>query len=227
MTLSTENFSADNVFWTKVKLPPWWLILIEAILLIAIGIFLLVNPYQTFVSIVWVLGIYWFIRGILDLVSLLWDRRMWGWKIFSGILGIIAGWVVLQHPVGSTVVVGQVTIWILAFTGIFMGISALVRAFQGAGWGTAVMGVISIGLGILLLANTAVAASALPWVLGIFAILGGILTLFGAFGIRRLENELEAQKEKLQVTYDARADRVAAAAANMPEEVEDTLSDEV
>lgn len=223
--MSIESFSADNAIWTKVKLPPWWLVLIEALLLIAIGVFLLVNPYRTFVSVVWALGVLWFIRGVLDLVSLLWDRRMWGWKIFSGILGIIAGWVVLQHPLGSSVVVSQVTIWILAFTGIFMGISSLVRAFQGAGWGTGVLGVISIALGVLLFANTAVAASTLPWVLGIFAILGGIMGLFGAFGLRGLEKELEAGKARLQAEVDANADRIAAAAANYKDPAKEATED--
>lgn len=216
--MSTESFSADNALWTKVKLPPWWLILIEAILLIAIGVFLLVNPYRTFVSLIWALGLLWFIRGILDLVSLLWDRRMWGWKLVSGILGILAGWVVLQHPLGSSVVVGQVTVWILAFSGIFMGITSLVRAFQGAGWGTGLLGVVSIVLGVLLLANTAVAVSTLPWVIGIFAILGGILAIFAAFGVRGLQNELDKAKEKLSAEYDARADRIAAAAAKAAED---------
>jgi uncharacterized membrane protein HdeD (DUF308 family) len=189
--MTTENFSMGNAIWGEVKLPPWWLVLIEGILLIIIGIFLLLNPYKSFVSIIWVLGIYWLIRGILDLVSLIWDRTFWGWKIFAGILGIIAGWIVIQHPLGSSVVISQVTVFMLAFIGIFMGISAIVRAFKGAGWGTGIMGGISILLGILLLANSAIATVTLPWVLGFLAIFGGIMTIIGSFQVRSLEKKID------------------------------------
>jgi uncharacterized membrane protein HdeD (DUF308 family) len=166
-------------------------VLIEGILLIIIGIFLLVNPYKTFASIIWVLGLYWLIRGIIDLVSLIWDRSMWGWKIFAGILGIVAGWIVLQQPVGSAVVISNVFIWMLGFIGIFIGISSLIRGFQGAGWGTIILGVIEIILGILLLVNSNAFASWLPWVMAFFAILGGIGALFGAFRIRSAEHALD------------------------------------
>lgn len=189
--MSSESFSAENALWVKSKLPPWWLVLIEGILLIIIGIFLLVNPYQTFASIIWVLGLYWLIRGIIDLVSLIWDRSMWGWKIFAGILGIIAGWIVLQQPIGSAIVISNVFIWMLGFIGIFIGISSLIRGFQGAGWGTIILGVIEIILGILLLVNSNTFASWLPWVMAFFAILGGIGALFGAFRIRSAEHALD------------------------------------
>ena len=54
----------------KVKLVPWWLVLIEGILLIIIGIFLLTNPASTFVTIIWVLGIYWLISGIFNIIKI-------------------------------------------------------------------------------------------------------------------------------------------------------------
>ncbi len=192
--MTTESFSADNAVWTQVKLPPWWLVLIEGILLIILGGFLLVNPYSTAFSIVWVLGIFWLIRGVMDLVSLIWDRSMWGWKIVSGILGIIAGWIVFQNPISSTVVLGSLTVWFLAFTGIFLGTTSLVRAFKGAGWGTGILGAISIGLGILLFLNTGAAMAALPWVMGFFAIFGGIVSIFGAFQVRNAQKTLDALK---------------------------------
>jgi uncharacterized membrane protein HdeD (DUF308 family) len=197
--MTTDSFSAENAVWAQVKLPPWWLVLIEGILLIIIGGFLLFSPFRSFVSIIWVMGIFWLVRGVMDLVSLIWDRSMWGWKIIAGLLGIAAGWIVIQHPLGSSVVIGSVTVWMLAFIGIFMGISSLIRAFQGAGWGTGILGGISIALGILLLFNTAVAAATLPWVMGFFAIFGGIASIFGAFRVRSAQKTLdEVAQARLQ-----------------------------
>ena len=204
--MTTESLTSANAVWVEVKPPPWWLVLIEAILLIVIGIFLLVNPYQTFVSIVWVLGIYWLVRGVFQLVSLFWDRRMWGWKIFAGILGLIAGWIVIQNPVTSAVILGQFTVWMLAFIALFFGISDLVSAFKGAGWVNAVLGVISIGLSILLMTNSFAATASLPWVVGMLAILAGALLVFGAFRLRSLQHSIADLREQANAQLDAMAD---------------------
>jgi uncharacterized membrane protein HdeD (DUF308 family)/predicted flap endonuclease-1-like 5' DNA nuclease len=210
--MTTENFNADNAVWTKVKLPPWWLVLIEGILLIIIGIFFFVSPYQTLVSAVWVLGLYWLIRGILDLVSLLWDRRMWGWKIFAGILGIIAGWILLQQPLAGSLVLSSTLIFLLAFIGLFIGISSLIRGFKGAGWGTLLLGVVEIVLSIILLMNAGGAAAWMPWVLGGLAILGGILIIIASFTLRSVEHSIEdAREEAAEIARRAKAAQAAAA----------------
>jgi len=219
--MTTESFSGDNVVWSRVKLPPWWLVLIEGILLIGIGIFFFVSPYQTLVTAVWVLGLYWLIRGILDLVSLLWDRAMWGWKIFAGILGIIAGWILLQQPLAGSLVLSTTLVWLVAFIGLFIGISSLIRGFQGAGWGTIILGVIEIVLSIILFMNAAGAAAWMPWVLGGLAILGGILTLIAAFGLRNVEHQIEDARDQAadmaaqaRAAGEARANAAKAAAAS-------------
>ena len=204
--MTTESLTSANAVWVEVKPPPWWLVLIEAILLIVIGIFLLVNPYQTFVSIIWVLGIYWLVRGVFQLVSLFWDRRMWGWKIFAGILGLIAGWIVIQNPITSAVILGQFTVWMLAFIALFFGISDLVSAFKGAGWVKAVLGVISIILAVLLMTNSMAATASLPWVIGILAILAGLLLIFGAFRLRSLEHSIDALRDQANAQINAMTD---------------------
>ena len=189
--MSSESFSGSNAVWAEVKLPPWWLILIEGILLIILGIMFFVNPYSTLVTAVWVLGIYWIIRGIIELVSLIWDRSMWGWKIFAGILSAVAGWILFQQPLGGTLVLSATLVFMLGFIGIFMGISALIQGFKGAGWGSIIMGIISIVLGIILLMNAGGAAAWMPWALGIMAIFSGITALFSAFRVRGLQHDIE------------------------------------
>jgi uncharacterized membrane protein HdeD (DUF308 family) len=204
-----------------VKLPPWWLVLIEGILLIIIGLMFFFSPYRTLVTAVWVLGLYWLIRGILDLISLIWDRSMWGWKIFAGILGLVAGWILLQQPLAGSLVLSTTLVWMLAFIGLFIGISSLFRGFKGAGWGTIILGIIEIVLSIILLMNAGGAAAWMPWVLGGLAILGGILTLVASFALRNVEHQIEDAREQAagmatqaRVTGEARAKAATAAAAS-------------
>ncbi len=169
---------------SDVKMIPWWLVLLEGIAAIILGVLLLTNPGATTLVLVQVLGIYWFIDGIFRIVSIFIDSSMWGWKLFAGILGIIAGIIIIQHPIWSTLLLPEVAIIILGVDGIIIGIVSLIQAFRGGGWGVGVLGVISIIFGIILLANPIIGAVALPWVLGIFAFVSGIFAIIMAFRLR-------------------------------------------
>ncbi|MFO7663784.1 MAG: DUF308 domain-containing protein [Chloroflexota bacterium] len=79
---------------------------------------------------------------------------------------------------------GLALVIILGIQGIIMGIVNLIEAFQGAGWGVGLLGVVNIILGIILLANTMIAVAILPWILGVFAIVGGIAAIVMAFRLR-------------------------------------------
>ncbi len=177
MTTTEAPFSSESSV-------PWWLVLIEGIAAIIIGILLLIQPGMTAAVLVQVLGIYWFITGILSIVGIFIDSSAWGWKLFVGILGIIAGILILQHPLWSTVLIPTTIIIVLGIEGIIIGIVNIVRAFQGAGFGTGILGALSILFGIILLANPVIGAFALPIVLGIFAIVGGILAVIAAFRLK-------------------------------------------
>lgn len=163
---------------------PWWLILIEGISLLIIGGLLLMNTKQTTLILVQIMGVYWIISGIFQLINMFMDHTAWGWKLFAGIIGILGGLVILSQPIMSTIIVLQVAIIILGIQGIVYGGIGLYQAFKGAGWGAGILGGLSILFGIILLANIWVATFSLPWVLGVFAIVGGIMAIVAAFKAR-------------------------------------------
>jgi len=175
---------------------PWWLVLIQGIAAIILGILLFTRPVATTIIVIQFLGIYWLITGILSIISLLWDRTAWGWKLFSGILGVLAGLFIIENPLWSTLLVPTTLAWVLGFTGILMGIIQLIQAFRGAGWGAGILGGLSILLGILLIAHPVIAGFSLPWILGGLLVFGGILTIFAAFSLRRVEKQPEAAGSK-------------------------------
>ena len=166
------------------KLTPWWLVLINGIAALILGILLITSTGSTVLILVQFLGIYWLVSGIFQIVGLFIDSTAWGWKLFAGILGILAGIVILNHPLISPLVVGGTIVIIMGVQGIIFGILGLVAAFQGGGWGAGIMGVLSVIFGIVLLANPLLGAAALPWVLGIFGIVGGIAGIIAAFRMK-------------------------------------------
>lgn len=163
---------------------PWWLVLIQGIAAVIIGILLLLYPAATLFVLIQFLGIYWMVSGIFGIVSIFIDSSMWGWKLFAGILGIIAGILILQHPIWSGLLVPTVLVFVLGIQGLIIGIVNLIQAFQGGGWGIGILGALSIVFGIILIGSPFVAALALPWVAGIFALVGGIFGIIAAFRLK-------------------------------------------
>jgi len=164
--------------------PPWWLVLMEGILAIIVGILLWMYPVRAFVTLSVFIGFYWIFDGIFDLVSIFMDRTMWGWKLFMGIIAIIAGLFLVDNALRGAAALASTTAIIVGFMGIFYGIMGLIRGFQGAGWGAALLGVVSIIFGIYILTNLWAATLAIPWVFGALAIVGGISAIVLAFRMK-------------------------------------------
>lgn len=164
---------------------PWWLLLLQGIAALAIGIWLLVSPVKSTVTLVYVLGWFWLFQGIFELISLIWYRAMWGWKVFSGLLGIIAGGYIISDPkLGAIVVVATATL-LLGINGMIIGIVDLVKAFQGAGWGKGILGFLSLIFGAIIAFNFTKYMVALPWVWGIIAIGFGLAAIIMSFQVRK------------------------------------------
>jgi uncharacterized membrane protein HdeD (DUF308 family) len=162
---------------------PWWLLLMGGILNVIIGILLLTIPGKTVLTLVWVLGLYWLIQGVFILVAMFVDHSAWGWKLFMSILSILAGLVVLRHPIASAVAIPSILVLLLGLQGLIVGIVSLIMAFKGGGWGMGLLAAISIVFGIILVLNFANLGTviAFVWVVAIFALVGGIVQIVQAF----------------------------------------------
>lgn len=157
--------------------PPWWLGVIGGGLNIFLGFLLLTIPVKTVLVLVLVLGYYWVFSGILTLVYMFMDRHAWGWKLFSGLLSIMAGIYILSYPLISAVVIPAMVVLFLGIQGLIVGAISLFLAFKGGGWGAAIMGILSVIFGGVLIANFASLSSVvtLVWVVALFSLIGGAL----------------------------------------------------
>lgn len=167
----------------------WWVPLVLGIATIIFGILFLTNPAATSVTFTLVIGMYWFARGIIDIVLMFADTTLWGWKLFVGVIGILAGWLVmssvLETPLFASLGLGTAFVVVLGIMGIVMGVSDIAQAFMGAGWGRGILGVLMILLGIWLLAHPFSSALALPWLFGVAMIVFGGLACIAAFQLRK------------------------------------------
>ena len=167
---------------------PWWVLLVEGIAAVVLGVFMFMNPVATTETIVLVIAVYWIISGIVSLVSLLWDRSQWGWRLVWGVISVAAGWFIVTDLTVGALTLLWVYVIILGVQGIFLGIAQLVSAAKGGGWGRGALGALSLLIGVLLLSRSYIAAFALPLVFGALGILFGAVAIVGSFVLRKAQN---------------------------------------
>jgi uncharacterized membrane protein HdeD (DUF308 family) len=169
----------------------WWLLLLEGIATIILGILLISQPAGTLAVIVVFLGVYWLIVGIFSLIRIFTHsgRAPRPWSLLIGVLGIVAGILVLAQPMLSSLILTTTLVIIIGIQGILLGVFDIVRGIQGDGAGAIVLGVLSVVIGIWLLVNASEAALALPVLLGIFALIDGALLIYFAFRMRKFFQE--------------------------------------
>jgi len=177
--------SISTEYKAEAQLVPWWLVFLEGLVALGIGIYFITNPLLTIIYLVRILGIYWLITGILTLIHLFTDRSNMIWKLISGIVGILAGLAVIGYPLLSALIVPATYIMLMGVLGICSGAISLFWALK-TGWGAAIMGVLSIIFGLLLLGSPFIGAVLLVYFLAVLGIVGGIATMFLAFKMRRV-----------------------------------------
>jgi len=164
----------------------WWVFLLEGIAAIVFGILLITNPAATLVVLVVFLGFYWLFVGVLELVRVFVDSSVpWYWSLLIGVLGIVAGIIVLKHPLFAAIVLPTAIVVWLGILGIVLGVFAMIGGFTGGGVGSFIFGLINFIIGLILLGSPMMAALAVPLVFGILLLVEGVILIIWAFRVRR------------------------------------------
>lgn len=179
-----QSVDADEGLEYGVLDTPWWVVLLEGIFAIIVGLLLLYSPAATTFFLIQVLGIFWLAGGIISILGAFIFSGNRLWKLISGILSIIAGIVILMYPLISPFVVLALFVIFIGVWAIITGAMHLVWGFRGGGWGIGILGVLSIILGLLLLTNALAGVLVLPWIFGFFLIIGGIGAVIAGLKMR-------------------------------------------
>jgi uncharacterized membrane protein HdeD (DUF308 family) len=166
----------------------WWMLLLRGICAIAFGILAFVWPAMTLVTLILLYGAFAFVDGIFALVAAIAGGAAaprW-WLAIVGLLGIAAGLATWFWP-GLTALV---LLYFIAAWSIATGVMQIVGAIQlrkeiDNEWLLIAAGVVSVLFGGLLIAQPGAGAVAVLFIIGIYAVLYGLLLVFLAMRLRR------------------------------------------
>jgi len=163
----------------------WWVVVLRGVAGILFGLMTFFAPGISLAVLVLFFGAYALVDGILALVSVVWDRGArdhWWLFVFEGIAGIATGVTTVLWPgITAIVLLYLIAAWALV-TGAFEIAAAIrLRKVIDGEWLLVLSGILSVGLGILLMLFPGAGALALVLWIGAYAFVFGTLLLILGF----------------------------------------------
>ena len=197
-TDAITDSSADEPTKTLCSLTEnWWIIALRGVLALIFAALAFWMPQSALLAMTLVFGAFSLVNGAFNLVAAvrhIQKKEHWGWLLFSGIVGILTGGVVLVAPWVATMVMASFLWASVGFWAIFTGvleISAAVRLRQeikGEIW-LALSGLLSIFLGAIVLwiffTRPVESFLAAGWLLSFYAAVYGVTLLFLSWRLRK------------------------------------------
>ena len=167
-----------------------WMAALAAISIIG-GVLALLNPFGATIFAVTLAGWIFLIQGAVQVVHSFRIRDWSGfmWSLGLGVLSLIVGVVLVADPLAGSVSLTLLVAILFLVTGIAKAMFAFsLRPVGGWAW-VLLSGLVSVLLGVMILANfPAAAATILGLLLGVELLSNGVLFMFVALGLRKLGN---------------------------------------
>ena len=167
----------------------WWMLLLRGVAAIIFGVLAFAWPGMTLLTLIMFYGAFALIDGVLAVVAAITGGApapRW-WLAIVGLLGIATGLLVLMMPgLTALVLLYFIAGWAIA-TGVFQIIGAIrLRKEIDDEWYLILSGVISVLFGIGVMMAPGAGALALLWVIGIYAVVMGVILVALAFRLKKL-----------------------------------------
>jgi uncharacterized membrane protein HdeD (DUF308 family) len=176
----------------------WYLAL--GIVLIVLGTIAIGSTFVMTIASVFFFGWLLIIGGVMEAIHAFWHKRWAGFflDLLTGILYIVAGWMMVTNPAESALLLTLVIAMFLVFEGVFRIVAALAARYPHWGW-VMFNGVISLILGIMIWRRWPYSGL---WVIGLFVgiemLLNGWSLVMLSLSARNLPDEVPADRGPLR-----------------------------
>ena|SRR5215467_36287 len=166
----------------------WWIMALRGLFAIIFGLIALLVPRIALLAFIYVFAAYALVDGCVAVITAIQERDLlyrWGWVLFEGILSILVGIIAFANPN----VTAFALLYIVAIYAILTGVMEIAAAFVlrelvSRDWALAVAGILSVVFGILLFFYPSAGILSILWLVGIYAIVFGVLFVIRAFQLR-------------------------------------------
>jgi len=169
----------------------WWALVLRGLAALIFGVVAILWPGITVAVLVILFGAYAFVDGVFAIAAGIRgsaEIKRWWLLLIEGLFSIAAGAIAFVWPgITALVLVVLVGVWAIA-TGIMEIVAAIqLRKYITGEWLLVVSGLLSTAFGVLLLFDPLAGAFAVAWIIGIYAMVFGILLISLGFRLRGLE----------------------------------------
>ncbi len=185
-----ELFSVNN------KIKQWWTPLIWGILFVVFAIFMLFKPVEALVGLTAFFIASMLVSGIFNIAFAIGNRKTmdhWMWHLFSGILDLLIGGILLAKPhISVAVLVLYVGFWMM-----FRGVANISMSitFKKIGlkywWVTLLGGILTVIFSFLMIVNPAFGAMSVVLLTSLAIMTTGWLGIILAFKLKKVNKMLE------------------------------------
>lgn len=174
----------------------WWLILVAGILLVGMGIWFIVSPFQSFLSLCLAIAAVMIASGSFEITFSIKNHKSikgWSWLLAAGLIDLFIGFYLYNYPLITMVILPLVIgVWIL-FRGIVAVGNALhMRSYGFKSWRwLAFMATTIILLALLILLYPIYGIKTLIFWTGIAFIVSGIFRIYLSLKFIKLKEIIE------------------------------------
>lgn len=176
----------------KDTIKHWYLPLILGIIFIVIGIWAIVTPAATYLSLALLFSIAFFVTGILEIIFSISHRKQldgWGWSLASGILSFIIGVLLIIYPQVSILTLPLFVGFVVLFhSTMAIAWSIELKKYKVSDWGWLLFtGILGVIFSFLLLLNPLFAGLTVALLTGIALITIGIFHIHFSIELKKLK----------------------------------------
>jgi uncharacterized membrane protein HdeD (DUF308 family) len=169
----------------------WYILLLDGLLLIVAGVLVFsidwsIRSLSTF------LGALFIVQGVVGALTQGIDVRSSRGNVFTGLLSIAAGVLIIVWPSPGIVAVAIVLgAWLIVSGSLAISGAFAARSVLPDWWMVLILGLLEVPLGVLALATPGATLAALITVAGIWAVAIGVTRIMIAFDIKNLPKQID------------------------------------
>jgi uncharacterized membrane protein HdeD (DUF308 family) len=173
----------------------WWLTLLRGVLTVVLGLLLLVWPDRSAEALIMLVGAFALGIGLISTIHAFTARfPLWGASITGGLITLALGVIALFWPdITATFLIYLIAAWALLFGiveimgGLAIGIGAPAGALVAG------VGLVSVVVALLLFVVPEAGIVTAAWLLGVYFVASGGLTVYHAVEVRRSRRRIRVE----------------------------------